>query len=210
MARAHLFRPVVDAEGNVVPLTQITLYEAGSTQLLQQTIYSDPISTETPRDNPWTTSDGYIDVYLDLPQTVRIGTRTQGAEETFVDNISVLPAPENMVWAKEGFVIMNDQTAGHFLQSGAPGVAAWVAADDIIEGKPTPLNQAKDYDWSGQVLDDAVVLTAAGTEITPTFVDVSGRDQARRVDVLPSAAGTHHRRAHPQGSRWSTSPSSAP
>lgn len=173
MSRCHLYRPVTDVEGNIVPLTTITLYEAGTTTLLQQTVWSDAVSTMTPRDNPWTTSDGYIDVYLDTPQTVRIGTRTQGANETFIDDISVLPAPENMVWAQQGFVIINEQTEGWYLQSGVPGLAAWVDAADIVEAHPTPLITVESYDWSGGVLDGATVLSANGDTVTPTYLDVT-------------------------------------
>lgn len=173
MSRAHLHRPVTDSEGNVVPNTQVAVYEAGTTQLLLQPIYSDKVSTVTTVQNPWTTSDGFIDFYLDKPQSVKIGLTVQGSTETFTDDISVLPPPENMVQAQVGFQIVNAPVPGQFLQSGQPGVAAWVDAGDIVNSKPTPLLAVKTYDWSGGVLDDATLLDASGQPITPVYADVT-------------------------------------
>lgn len=173
MTRAHLYRPVTDSSGNVVPNTVITIYEAGTTQILGQTPWNDPVSTATQHTNPWTTSDGFIDFYLDVPQTVRIGLQVQGGPLTYIENIAVTPAPENQVYAEAGFKITNTPTVGQYLQSGTPGIAAWVNASDIVNGKPSALQQLKDYDWSGGVLDNAIVVDANSATVVPTFVDVT-------------------------------------
>jgi hypothetical protein len=196
MARAHLYRPITDNEGNVVPNTTVTLFEPGTTQVLGQTLWTDPNSLLTPQVNPWTTSDGYIDVYLDTPQTVRIGLQAQGAEQTFIDNVSVGPAPENQVYALTGFKITNSPNSGQYLQSGQPGQAAWVDAGDIVNGKPTPLQQLKDYDWSSGTLDDAVALDGAGASVLPGFLEVGGEDKPTgwtfsRALQLPGSAALH-------------------
>lgn len=173
MSRAHLYRPVTDSEGNIVPNTKITLYEPGTTQLLQQPIYQNPLGSLA-WTNPWTTSDGYANVYLDRPQTVRVGLTVQGSTETYIEDIPVEVPAEQLVMADTGFQIINTGNSGQFLQSGATGIAAWVDAADIVNSKPTPLFQAKAYDWSNAFLDDATITDAAGVAATPTYPDVSG------------------------------------
>lgn len=172
MSRAHLHRSVTDSEGNVVPNTKVTIYEAGTSQLLIQSIYQTSVGSGQ-QPNPWTTSDGYISIYLDKPQTVRIGLAVQGSPETYIEDVPVLPGPENLVQALVGFQIANAPAPGQYLQSGQAGVAAWVDAADVINSKPSPLLQVKTYDWSGAVLDDATVLDASGQSVAPSFVDVS-------------------------------------
>lgn len=172
MSRAHLYRPVTDSDGNVVPNTVITVYEAGTSQLIQQPLYVQPSGSPV-WDNPHTTSDGFVDFYLDRPQSVRIGLAVQGSPETYVDDIPVLPAPENLVQAVEAFQILNAPTEDWFLQAGQPGQAAWVDAGDLVNSKPSPLNQIYDYDFSGGDTEDLVITDANGVAVTPTFVDVT-------------------------------------
>lgn len=179
MSRAHLYRPVTDNEGNVVPNTVITIYEPGTTQVLGQVIWSDAHSSLTPLTNPWTTSDGFIEFYLDVPQTVRIGLQVQGGPQTFIENIAVQPAPENLVYGQTGFKILNSAAAGQFLQSGLPGFAQWVDADDVVHGKPTLIQQLRDYDWSNSSLNGATLVDSTGATVVPTYADVS-------VDTKPS------------------------
>lgn len=172
MSRAHLYRPVTDSDGNVVPNTVITVYEAGTSQLIQQPLYTQ--SSGSPVwDNPHTTSDGYVDFYLDRPQSVRIGLAVQGSPETYVDDIPVLPSPDTLVQADEAFQVLNAPTEGWFLQAGQPGQAAWVDAGDLVNSKPSPLNQIYDYDFSGGDTEDLVLTDASGAVVTPTFVDVT-------------------------------------
>lgn len=166
--RGHLYRPITDNLGNVVPNTIVTLFEVDNVTLLGQTIWSDPVSTSTPRMNPWTTSDGFIDIYLDVPQTLSIGLQTPGSPQTIIRNITVLPAPEALVLADEGFEVIGTQTAGYFLQAGVPGQAAWTLADDIINGKPTALEQLVSYDWSGSSLSNTVLSSGS-----PSYIDVT-------------------------------------
>lgn len=172
MARAHLHRAITDSSGNVVPNTQVTVYEAGTSGLLVQQLYVNPSGSQV-RTNPYSTSDGYVDFYLDRPQSVRIGLAVQGSPGTYVDDLSVLPSPENMVQAAYPFQVLNGSAPGLFLQSGQPGQAAWVDAGDLVNSKPSPLQQIYSYDFSGGTIEDLTIINAAGAAVVPTFMDVT-------------------------------------
>jgi hypothetical protein len=172
MGRAHLYRPITDSEGNIVPNTKITVYEAGTSTLLAQALYKQAVGSPI-WDNPHTSSDGYVEFYLDRPQSVRIGLVVQGATETYVDDIPVLPSPENLVQADHAFQVLNAPTPGFFLQAGSPGQAAWVDAGDLVNSKPSPLHQIYSYDFSGSDTEDLVLADPGGVTVVPTFVDVT-------------------------------------
>lgn len=172
MGRGHLFRQVTDSSGNIVPNTKVTIYEAGTTALIAQALYTQPTGSPV-LTNPWTTSDGFISFYLDRPQSVKIGLAVQGAPETFVDDIPVLPSPENLVQATQKFQVLNVSTPDYFLQAGQAGQAAWVNAGDLVNSKPSPLNQIHSYDFSGSVTEDLTFTDDSGQAVAPSFVDVT-------------------------------------
>lgn len=172
MTRAHLNRPITDSDGNIVPNTRITVYEAGTSTLIGQPLYTQ-VTGSPVWDNPRTTSDGFVDFYLDRPQSVRIGLAVQGATETFIDDIPVLPAPDNLVQADKPFQVVGAATPGYFMQAGQPGLAAWVNAGDLVNSKPSPLNSIYNYDFSGGQIQDIVVTDANGAAVVPTFPDVT-------------------------------------
>jgi hypothetical protein len=170
--RAHFWRAVTDTDGNVVPNTRVAVYEAGTTNPIGQSLYTQKIGSPT-LDNPFTTSNGFIEFYLDNPQSVRIGLTVQGSTETYVDDLPVLPAPESLVSSVQAFQVVNTSTPGYFMQAGAVGQAAWVDAGDLVNSKPSPLRQVRSYDVSGGVIEDLVITDAAGNPVTPIFADVT-------------------------------------
>lgn len=170
--RAHLYRKITDSQGNVVPNTVVSIYEAGTTQLLLQTLYVLEVGSEEVA-NPLTTSDGFVSFWIDKPQSVRIGLKLQGTAETYIDDVPVSVSPQNLVQADVAFEIVNAPTDGFFLQHGQPGVATWVDAGDLVNSKPSPLNQIYAYDFSGSDSEDLVITNADGTVATPAFEDVT-------------------------------------
>lgn len=70
--RAHYYRPFTDNTGVLLPGVQVSLYVAGTNTLLSSTIYADG-STGTTLNNPFVSSNGIIDFYLDAPMRVDIG-----------------------------------------------------------------------------------------------------------------------------------------
>lgn len=172
LSRAHVYRRITDSDGNIVPNTTVTIYEAGTTQLLAQTLWQNDVGSQA-IPNPFVTSNGYLEFFLDVPKSVRVGLVVQGSTETFIDDVPVLPAPENMVTAVTGFQVTNAPAAGYFLQAGQPGAASWVNAGDLVNSKPTQLVTLKSYDWSNAFLDDATVVDATGANVVPLYPDVT-------------------------------------
>lgn len=176
MARAHLYRPVTDSEGNIVPNTQVTIYEAGTSQLLMQTLYAQPAGIET-ISNPYTTSDGVVEFYLERPQAVRVGLRVaaRGNDEHAIDHVNVDPSADSLVQAAIGFRISNGPTTGRFLQASAvPGQAEWVDAEHLAVARPTPLQNVADYRFGPTYTPNLLFRDAVtGSAIVPTYDDVS-------------------------------------
>lgn len=172
MPRAHLFARSTDSSGALVPNTQVTLYEAGSTQLLGQTIYADAL-TATTLTNPFTISDGTINFYLTNPQSVKVGLRPPGGTPYFTDHLDVLPPAENMVRAATGFQITNAPISGQFLQASGPGTASWTNSANLVSSRPSPLVVLKSYDFSGSSLADLIVRDVSQVPVVPTFTDVT-------------------------------------
>lgn len=172
MTRAHLYRRIGDSEGNTVPNSKVTVYEPGTSTLIGQPLYTQPLGSPA-RTNPFVTSDGFVEFYLDTPQSVKIGTSVQGGPETFVDNLASDVDPQTVVQADQRFTISGAPQNGYFLRAGAPGTASWSDSGDLVNSKPTALNQIYDYDFSGQDMQDLSVTDAQGQLVTPIFVDVT-------------------------------------
>lgn len=172
MARAHLYRSISDSNGNIRPAVQVSVFNAGSTQLTEQTLYTGETGS-TALENPFVSSDGVIDFYLDRAQSVKIELRDGSSLSTF-DNIEVVPSPDNVVQAANGFAIQNAPEAGQFLQSWSQTEAQWVDADDLVATKASPLNTLASYEFSLENLGNLVITDTTGATITPSFVDVEG------------------------------------
>jgi autotransporter adhesin len=86
--RAHFNRALLDLQGNQVPTATVRLLAPGTTTPYGQTIYADATSGTT-RTNPWTTTTGEVDFYLDAPDRVRIGVQVGTDPEEFWDNVDV-------------------------------------------------------------------------------------------------------------------------
>lgn len=87
--RAHLHRLVQDSEGDLQPDITITIYRAGSLDLIDGPIYADDVSL-TELSNPFVSSSGIVDCYLDQPQRVQLGIKRGLEEQQFYDNVDIL------------------------------------------------------------------------------------------------------------------------
>lgn len=89
--RAHFTRPVTDEQGDLLPNVQVSLFQPGTTTLIGQTVYS----TDTGNNvltNPYVSSTGVIDIYLDQPTRVRIGVVQGNLPMQFYEDVDVLAA----------------------------------------------------------------------------------------------------------------------
>lgn len=89
--RAHFTRPVTDEQGDLLPNVQVTLYDPGTTTPISQTIYSTNTGNNV-LSNPYISSTGVIDIYLDQPTRVRIGIVQGGLPVQYYEDVDVLAA----------------------------------------------------------------------------------------------------------------------
>lgn len=118
--RAHYSTTVVDNAGNVLSGATVRLCNPGSTDLISAAIYGSSDSP-TPLTNPFSSSDGAVSVYTDLPMRVRIGISVSANPEFFLEDIDLLAPPT---------------TSNIFIQSTAPsspvtGQTVWIDTSGI-------------------------------------------------------------------------------
>jgi hypothetical protein len=89
MTRAHLYRPVVDNQGNVLPNAIVRVLQPGTTTPISDTMYVDDTSGVT-RSNPHTYADGVIDFYVEDAQRVRLGIKIGSGTEVFYEDVDIL------------------------------------------------------------------------------------------------------------------------
>jgi hypothetical protein len=100
VARARYANNALTHDGipvNIVPNATITLYEAGTTTPLADTIYAGLTGGAT-LSNPFVTdAHGNVEFYLDVPKRVKIAAAGVGVGTLTADNEPVLPDPADMV-----------------------------------------------------------------------------------------------------------------
>jgi hypothetical protein len=89
--RAHYTRPVTDQQGNLLPNAQINLYDPATTNPITPVVYSTDTGSNV-LSNPYVSSTGLIDFYLDVPARVRIGIVQGGLPMQFFEDVDVLMA----------------------------------------------------------------------------------------------------------------------
>ena len=89
--RAHFTRPVTDEQGDLLPNVQISLFEPATTTLISQVVYSTDTGNNV-LNNPYVSSTGIIDIYLDQPTRVRIGIVQGNLPMQFYEDVDVLAA----------------------------------------------------------------------------------------------------------------------
>lgn len=99
MARAHLFRPIIELTGhgvigNDMPIgllsgATVAIYQPHTTTLIPQNLFVADSGTTT-LTNPFVCTNGVVNIYLDTPQRVRIGVTPPGdVNETLIEDIDV-------------------------------------------------------------------------------------------------------------------------
>lgn len=90
--RAHYYRLLIDTEGNLVSDCTVRVLVPGTTNLIPETLYADD-TTATAMANPFLSSDGQVNFYLDQPRRVRLGISAPDTPEKFYENVDVLGIP---------------------------------------------------------------------------------------------------------------------
>lgn len=89
MTRAHLYRPVVDADGNVQSDLLVRVLQPDTQTPITAPMYS-TATGPAELGNPMSVPGGVISFYLDKPQRVRLGITASGGTEYFYDDVDVL------------------------------------------------------------------------------------------------------------------------
>jgi 3D (Asp-Asp-Asp) domain-containing protein len=89
--RAHFTRPVTDEQGDLLPNVQVTVFDPGTTTPISQVLYTSDTGN-TVLTNPFVSSTGVIDIYLDQPARVRFGIVQSNLPMQFYEDVDVLAA----------------------------------------------------------------------------------------------------------------------
>jgi len=93
MARAHLYRPITDASGDLQEGTIVRVLQPDSNPITAQPVTGAVYASKTGDavlGTTFTASDGVIDLWMDDPQYVLLGLTPIAANEYFVDNVPVV------------------------------------------------------------------------------------------------------------------------
>lgn len=125
MARAHLFRPITDREGNLLYSATVTVREVNYAIPIGQPMYSGNTGTDT-LDNPFTAVNGAIDFWVDTPQ--RVSILVEAAEQDdILAYLDAQPPPEQIVSTDSPLEIVNAPSVSGqvLLSTSTAGEAQW-------------------------------------------------------------------------------------
>lgn len=114
MSRAHLFRPVTNADGTPLYGASVTVREADLSGPIAQTIWDGPLPTANSQTNPIVANGGYVDIWLDQPKRVNLLVQWPGAPDAGVF-LDVSAAADEIVVADTPLRITNAPSAGQVL-----------------------------------------------------------------------------------------------
>lgn len=125
MARAHLFRPITDREGNLLYNATVTVREVDYSIPVGQPLYTSKDGADT-LDNPFTAVNGVIDFWIDDPQRMSVLVQHETTNDILV-YLDAPPPPEEIVSSDYPLEIVNQPSfSGQVLLStGTAGQAQW-------------------------------------------------------------------------------------
>ena len=127
MARCHLFRPLTDAEGNLVLDCTVTLYMSDAVAVITQVIYTTSDGSDV-YENPFNVTSGFLDIWLDHPQRLYVHVASPGFDEVDLYlKLDVLPPAPEIVTVRGGILkIINVPNPGDVLfAADTEGEAEW-------------------------------------------------------------------------------------
>jgi len=125
VARAHLFRPITDREGNLLYSATVTVREVNYAVPIGQPMYSSSTGDDT-LDNPFTAVNGVIDFWLDTPQRVSLLVESADEDDILV-YLDAQPPPEQIVSTDSPLEIVNAPSVSGqvLLSTSTAGQAQW-------------------------------------------------------------------------------------
>jgi hypothetical protein len=93
MARAHFYKVVQDAQGNLVQDISVRVLNPGTDTPISQTLYQDDDPDVAEFANPFTDSDGVIDFYLSDALRVDVEVTPNGGTAILFEDVDVGAQP---------------------------------------------------------------------------------------------------------------------
>lgn len=125
MARAHLFRPITDREGNLLYSAAVTVREVNYAIPIGQPLFSGATGADE-LSNPFVAVNGVIDFWLDTPQRVSILVEVEG-DGAILAYLDAPPPPEQIVATDFPLEIVNAPSVSGqvLLSTSTAGQAQW-------------------------------------------------------------------------------------
>jgi hypothetical protein len=136
-------RPITGDTGDLLYGALVTVRESGQSVLLAQPLYAGPTGDDQ-LTNPYVTSDGTIDFWLDTPQRVSVLVQKDGFSDILV-YLDAVPPPEETARTDSPLRIVGSQVPGNVLLAGdTPGQAIWgpVPANSGVTPQVTVINES--------------------------------------------------------------------
>jgi hypothetical protein len=188
VARAHVYRPITDEQGNLLPNCSVTVQDANGDPL-GQPLYASPDGSES-LTNPFVTSSGIVNLWVEEPQRLLVSVEPQ-SRPAFAVYVDAQPSGDEVFHSPQGRIkIVNQGTPGDILQlttvpdkdAGVVGEATWDAVPGTVVGltaKTTiidwPLNDdivpaGITFTGIGGVINGAVATPVAGEAVVAATV----------------------------------------
>lgn len=132
--RSHILRPITDESGNLLYNAQITVREATVAAPISQAIYSAPSGSST-LPNPFTTTNGYIDIWVDNPQRVSLLVQVPGRDNLQV-YLDLQPAASEVVRTLAPLTILSAPVINKILTGTSGTEADWADPPAPVGGVP--------------------------------------------------------------------------
>ena len=181
MARAHLYRPIQDAQGNLRPKAVVRVFDASGSSLTSVPLYSGPVGTAV-KGSVHTANNGILDFYTDEPQRFRIGIKVGDEPEVIFDAVDVLepaiPLDTALGAGTQSNVVVSEVfTASTTLD--AEDHYVFLNGTSLSCGLPSPTDrQGRTYVIKNLNVSPAVVSTPAG------LIDGDASRTLAQYDVL--------------------------
>lgn len=123
--RAHYTKPVTNQQGDLLPNVQVFLYNPGTTDLINDTVYTTD-SGSSATNNPFVSDTGIISFYLDNPRRVRLGIVQGTTPIQYQEDVDVLAAGSDSLHLGAGLqsIVIGTTASAAGNQSTAVGTGA--------------------------------------------------------------------------------------
>jgi hypothetical protein len=190
VARAHLYKVLQNGNGSVMLGATVRVLQKNSTTPLTDTLYTSESGTGTLA-NPFISSDGRIEFYLNEPRRIRLGITPAGGSEFFHTTDVMAPADE-AVTAPTHLRITDMPVAGEMMRGTGSDSADW----EPFGAEALPYTTPGDLVYLGLdsmparigIGGDAQVLTVVGG--VPAWADATGGHEIQNAGTPLAQRGS--------------------